>query len=284
MLIGNSPRIAWFLRLRNISHSSKYSLAPRITLTRRLRTTSDELGSGHRLGSPETTNVVRAAISYRPESSPHWSRAPDQKPSWNAFANDQQVAPSFLVAVLKKVGSGQYSTSARHSIDLIHSHQTSPAGTVFSWARPQVDARRFVLGGIFAAVPVTTQGRSPTQMSSSLRLSVAAVRSSPVVAAFQAKTDTKAELRAPPPVIGAIHSGTPTANVNHPTFSSRTSGSTRSQIGGNKTSETATVHIDGFALGQWAIQHLEHTLARPTAGMTGVDPRASPPRGRVSPF
>jgi hypothetical protein len=45
-----------------------------------------------------------------------------------------------------------------------------------------------------------------------------------------------------------------------------------------------TLHIDGSALGRWAIQHLERTLARPATGMTGVDPRASLPRSRVSPF
>lgn len=51
-----------------------------------------------------------------------------------------------------------------------------------------------------------------------------------------------------------------------------------------KTSSAATVHIDGSALGRWTIQHLERALGKPATGMTGVDPRASPPRSRVSPF
>jgi hypothetical protein len=46
----------------------------------------------------------------------------------------------------------------------------------------------------------------------------------------------------------------------------------------------STLHLDGSALGRWAIQHLERTLAKPTAGMTGIDPRASAPRSRVAPF
>jgi hypothetical protein len=46
----------------------------------------------------------------------------------------------------------------------------------------------------------------------------------------------------------------------------------------------STLHIDGSALGQWAIQHLERSLGRPATGMTGVDPRSSLPRSRVAPF
>lgn len=45
-----------------------------------------------------------------------------------------------------------------------------------------------------------------------------------------------------------------------------------------------TLHIDGQALGRWTIQYLERALGRPSAGMTGVDPRLSTPRSRISPF
>lgn len=52
-----------------------------------------------------------------------------------------------------------------------------------------------------------------------------------------------------------------------------------------KASSSATmIHIDGSVLGRWAIQHLERALGKPSTGMTGVDPRASLPRSRVSPF
>lgn len=46
----------------------------------------------------------------------------------------------------------------------------------------------------------------------------------------------------------------------------------------------STLHIDGATLGRWALQHLERSLGRPNVGITGIDPRASLPRGRVSPF
>ncbi len=53
---------------------------------------------------------------------------------------------------------------------------------------------------------------------------------------------------------------------------------------GKASSSAAMIHLDGSALGRWTIQHLERTLGKPATGMTGVDPRASPPRSRVSPF
>jgi hypothetical protein len=46
----------------------------------------------------------------------------------------------------------------------------------------------------------------------------------------------------------------------------------------------STIHIDGSALGRWAVQYLERALGKPATGMTGIDPRASRPRYRVSPF
>ncbi len=52
----------------------------------------------------------------------------------------------------------------------------------------------------------------------------------------------------------------------------------------NKGASVSTLHIDGATLGRWAIQHLERALAKPAAGMTGVDPRVTVPRTRVSPF
>ncbi len=47
---------------------------------------------------------------------------------------------------------------------------------------------------------------------------------------------------------------------------------------------SATLHLDGAALGRWAVDHLGRVLAKPAKGMTGVDPRATIPCSRVSPF
>jgi hypothetical protein len=52
----------------------------------------------------------------------------------------------------------------------------------------------------------------------------------------------------------------------------------------NPAAAASTLHLDGAALGRWAIEHLERSLARPPSGMTGIDPRISIPRSRVAPF
>jgi hypothetical protein len=49
-------------------------------------------------------------------------------------------------------------------------------------------------------------------------------------------------------------------------------------------SSVSTIHLDGSALGRWTVQYLERALGKPATGMTGVDPRATPPRSRVAPF
>ena len=46
----------------------------------------------------------------------------------------------------------------------------------------------------------------------------------------------------------------------------------------------ATLHLDGPTLGRWAVDHLGRVLAKPSSGITGVDPRAVLPKTRVSPF
>jgi len=52
----------------------------------------------------------------------------------------------------------------------------------------------------------------------------------------------------------------------------------------NNEPNVATLHLDGAALGRWAVQYLERALGKPATGMTGVDPRVTIPRSRVSPF
>ena len=51
-----------------------------------------------------------------------------------------------------------------------------------------------------------------------------------------------------------------------------------------KAAKTGMLHLDGSALGRWAIEHLERNLRRPATGMTGVDPRLGAPRTHVAPF
>lgn len=56
------------------------------------------------------------------------------------------------------------------------------------------------------------------------------------------------------------------------------------QASSGSNAAASTLHLDGSSLGRWAIQHLERVLSKPPSGMTGVDPRATVPRSRVAPF
>jgi hypothetical protein len=82
----------------------------------------------------------------------------------------------------------------------------------------------------------------------------------------------------------SLEPSSPTRAVDHP---DRPTGVHSDAAADRRTlgqTGAATVHLDGSALGRWAIQHLERSLSKPANGMTGVDPRAGAPRGRVSPF
>ena len=89
---------------------------------------------------------------------------------------------------------------------------------------------------------------------------------------------------APPAVLPngdiAASAGNPVAPGEHGARVAEPSGQGPGRIAPSR----ATLHIDGHALGRWTVLHLEKVLGRPSAGMTGVDPRASTPRTRISPF
>jgi len=54
--------------------------------------------------------------------------------------------------------------------------------------------------------------------------------------------------------------------------------------GGTSGPRSGTIHLDSTSLGRWTVEHLAWTLSREPTGMTGIDPRISAPRSRLSPF
>jgi hypothetical protein len=86
---------------------------------------------------------------------------------------------------------------------------------------------------------------------------------------------------APPPPQDELSSTANEMNPSDSTTLDHASGQSRHR---ESRASSVTLHLDGSALGRWAVDHLGRILSRPAAGMTGVDPRASIPRGRVSPF
>lgn len=47
---------------------------------------------------------------------------------------------------------------------------------------------------------------------------------------------------------------------------------------------SGVIHLDSTSLGRWTVEHLARNLSRQPTGMTGIDPRISAPRSRLSPF
>ena len=56
------------------------------------------------------------------------------------------------------------------------------------------------------------------------------------------------------------------------------------QSKGLSGSKSGVIHLDSTSLGRWTVEHLAWTLSRESTGMTGIDPRISAPRSRLSPF
>jgi len=56
------------------------------------------------------------------------------------------------------------------------------------------------------------------------------------------------------------------------------------QSNGKPSSRSGVIHLDSASLGRWTVEHLAWTLSRESTGMTGIDPRISAPRSRLSPF
>jgi hypothetical protein len=56
------------------------------------------------------------------------------------------------------------------------------------------------------------------------------------------------------------------------------------QANGKPGSRSGVIHLDSTSLGRWTVEHLAQTLSRQSTGMTGIDPRISAPRSRLSPF
>lgn len=56
------------------------------------------------------------------------------------------------------------------------------------------------------------------------------------------------------------------------------------QVNAKSGARSGVIHIDSTSLGRWTVEHLARILSRQPTGMTGIDPRISAPRSRLSPF
>jgi hypothetical protein len=287
MQASTRSRIAWFLRLQRILTFPKYFLAPQAAKYRSPKLVRDEVtsvpsrdrgrmpdpaaaeslarhaGSGHLVLRPPNRSVTSSGSPIRRATSPAPAGTAVQRP---VFQDVYRTAPDGRSLVAANSALAIMATSSKH--DYLHAMWGSPPDPIGSSV--QTTVRRHIS---FA----DTLPASRSIRSHQLEQSVAGR------ASISMRPENRVRTPPPPP---------PTAETRpEPSYALEpgpSSGGPKPDPGRNRQRQNiqgmSTVHLDGAALGQWTIQHLERTLAKPTAGMTGVDPRAGLPRGRVSPF
>ena len=278
-------RVAWFRQLKSIFPAPRRFLAPTRNRFRRPRPETDDgggLGGGKTgpglSGIERYSEAVRSTNAspigpgrsrdvYRPQSS--LSRVGPSGPGKDpARRNSAVSAPHYLHPLTRQILVAV--SEARGTPGITEVPQNRVASEAVPESHAGVGSSTKRAAGYEAAVKA---GRLP--------LSRLADYSSKAVGRGAAPSG---RAMAPPAVPQngdiAAFAADPVAPAEHGARVAEPSG----QEAGRIAPSRATLHIDGHALGRWTVQHLEKVLGRPSAGMTGVDPRASTPRTRVSPF
>jgi hypothetical protein len=286
MYTASRTRTAWFLRLQSMLRFPKTFLAPRSAMVTRARQGADDLMQDRSPTSPTAANPLFSARRSYSGASAHWRPNTYRGPStWSELRPAGATAAASLTGnvsgtkrhdrshvlnpAIARTSSPQNSFASGTAFKLGHpadGHQREPSLAQVSW--PAVSPMSRHAHGLTEPAPATRSWTSKAGMAES----------------FSFNTKIEPSPRVPPPSIaedgGLEHSPAPESRP----ASDDIHIDAQSDQQQPKPPTVSTVHIDGSALGRWAIQHLERTLAKPPSGMTGVDPRASLPRGRVSPF
>jgi hypothetical protein len=282
----NRSRIAWFLRLQQILAFPKLFFAPQTGRFRRPKLVGDEAGPFQCWDLAPVTDPATAASPVRRAVPGHLALRPPNKPMASSSPSTARAikAASAGSAVNRHIFQNLYRIApGRRSLATMNSAFTSmAAGSKHDYLRaiwgPTIDQagasnhtemQRRISFADTLPISRSIQNHRPRQIAAERTL----ISRSP-----------ETTLRAPPPPSTGDARSEQASVLSPRPFSEGPKadlgqGPQRQNIRG-----ASTVHLDGATLGQWAIQHLERTLAKPSAGMTGVDPRASLPRGRVSPF
>jgi hypothetical protein len=281
-----AKRIGWFLYLQRVLEFPKYFWAPQPAPLRRRSSTRDDF-SAHRSGNvgiaeepffAATPGHISALEYLRPRTLSRTTASPD-------ILSDRMTALTTIMKIFRHVQAQSafwsdrtFMKSTRAQLENVS--QSKILGLEYTRALRRQRVRHGEADGL------TTSGRR-FAVSQKLRFPGAADPGAPQFGMAQSRSanvGVEAILRVqPPPRQDMTDSGQLTGEGNQscPRGPDRASGYGSQQ----RTSAAAsTLHLDGSVLGRWAIQHLERTLGKPAAGMTGVDPRASLPRSRVSPF
>jgi hypothetical protein len=311
MHTANARRIAWFMQLKRILQFQKQQFAPRHAALRLQRPTKNDFsvrssgyGAFAKLGAFAVGHNGILALGYRP----------------SALVNGPIDSSGILAAHIKvlatkpdvfgyyKIRNGSLASPRSKGLGPEHQllqrrYQPRPVHGVQLPKPVGNEADRF-LNQTFKVKPPNplTLAFSTNEMANGFtatprRFPVSSITSLPAVGDAWASrlpsarssfvdVGDEASLRARPPpkeeqfyLDGLANRASP---IGRQVEQKGDSGYQPQQR--KASSSATTIHIDGSVLGRWAIQHLERTLGKPATGMTGVDPRANPPRSRVSPF
>ncbi len=285
-LASSKRQIAWYLSLGNHPNFSQQSLAP-ISTARRLATITPDyphIWSTALARSNEDQASDLRSQATKPAEIPIKRRSPASKlgfiyiagrsfstisPTGSTTTTSGPLAPR-QNGLLRKETILPGATLNRH-------WTTAPAsgeGPFQPDERIDTMISAYTSRKTLSGAPAAPPPRDLQMMQAGL--SVAPQRRSPL--SKEADSDEKAALTA----ADQPSQGTSTANNDVLSPVQYTGALTAGDAIGQASPNT--LHLDGAVLGRWTIQHLERALSKPSNGMTGVDPRATTPRGHISPF
>lgn len=286
MLKPDAKRIAWFLGLQRILHFPRYVMAP-LTFPFRGR------GAGLSQGAATPGRALSLCGEGNAKGKPNRFRAlalPKLGPARSPVSSSP--GGTTLPRLTGEVGSKQISGAALRR-DLVTARPISrppqslgrSAGRLAvasqEFSGPQVSRRaiavpgysHFGFGGLGSLAPVRA---SPPEL---------AILNAPTRPTSRSATAANGKIILEQPSSIATKQSSPMQlPASEPELISPDRGGTAGDGPPRGQPTVSMLHIDGSALGRWAVQHLERTLGKPSTGMTGVDPRAALPRSRVAPF
>lgn len=288
MHTASANRIAWFLRLQRIFRFPKYFLAPRPASLRRPRSVTDRLeparSTGFRL-IPQP--VVPASRRWATASGYQAVKSRRDPAGWRAgiTARAAVVAPGPSAARQLKLGGASWiAASAIAGAEITENRALAATKSIPGYSRFPRRTQRSI--SVADDTSGSARHRAIDELATPSHGSDARMAQLHAAYTRPKRPGAEALLRAEPPPAGGSSDSDPgpSSNAAARSFPNGARTTTERKSEGPQASPGSIVHIDGSALGRWAIQHLERALAKPASGMTGVDPRANLPRGRVAPF
>jgi hypothetical protein len=283
-LPANRQRTAWFVGLKNTIRFPKYPMAPPAPKLQSKRNAAIEDNSFSQPDGPKTEHSSRVVHINQKISVPVSTRkrhAVRDEPIQTLGRFVPGRPPPGLRSAIRYQPQLSSGKSVRHGIDPLQSTPVTPRPIQHTHSMPGKTARgslvnRFRQLRLPGGTPSALDPLGPTissSMAPATRLTTLQIG--------QANDERRD---------GGYVTRNDSAEAEHGYHEmidsqSLSQDESRNEDQGRSRGPTsATLHLDGAALGRWAVDHLGRVLAKPATGMTGVDPRATIPRSRVSPF